>query len=186
MSLDFHDPLSVGSEISRTSDLGSSINVKRPDRLDSLLNIRKIVVVGSSGTGKTTVVNAVRDVDGVYVPKRSLTRPPRENDDLVENGHVTPERFSELVEAGEIAVYWTRKMEGDRTERYGFVPTSPDDGVVTVFSGNNALYNNRVSINPEGVLDDDTVWVGVYASVDTLVARLKARSPEMFCRMLIL
>jgi len=179
MPLDSYDPLSVGSEISRTSDLGHSIDVKRPDRLDSLLNIHKVVVVGSSGTGKTTVVNAARDVDGVHVPKRFLTRPPRANDDFTENGHLTPDQFSDGIDSGEIAVYWTRNMEGDRTERYGFVPTSPEDGVVTVLSGNNALYNNRVSINPDGVLDDETVWVGVYASVETLIARLEARSPDM-------
>lgn len=75
------------------------------------------------------------------IPKRIITRPQRQADNLVENKFRSLDEFREMVARGEIGMHWVRKMEGTRTEQYGFLPVEPD--AIPVYSANNAVINNK-------------------------------------------
>lgn len=127
------------------------------------------------------VVDAIRQsylaLQGlIEVPKRYITRPQRAKDNIVENAFVTPEEFQAKAEGGEIGLYWIRKMEGDREERYGFHRTVGD--AIPVYSGNNALYNNPESVRPEDMLKN-ALMLGVYAPDEVRKERLVSRSPDL-------
>jgi len=148
--------------------------------LEQLETVQNIVVVGSSCVGKTTKVAHLRDVfqgsSKVKVAQRYITRPQRLNDDVIENKFVTAEEFDEHIAQGIINFSWSRKMEGTRVERYGF---SIIQNKLTVLSGNNALYANRESIAPAGILEKDTLWIGVYAPDVVRIDRMMRRSPDL-------
>ena len=85
--------------------------------------IESVIVMGESGTGKTTLVNALRVAletdasldDRLTIPKRIITRPRRKNDDLIENMFVTPRRFDDLIARGAVSLHWERELEGTKT-----------------------------------------------------------------------
>lgn len=158
-----------------------SIRVQNQDKFEALEQIDSVVVVGSTCAGKSVVVDAIRQsylaMHGVIeVPKRYITRPQREKDNVVENAFVTPEEFEAKAASGEIGLHWIRKMEGDRQERYGF--QSATENVLSVYSGNNALYNNPDSVRPEGILKN-ALLLGVYAPDEVRKERLVGRSPDL-------
>ncbi len=144
------------------------------------MNVNSIIVVGSSGSGKTTLVNGLRVseyADKVVVPRRYITRPERQGDDLVENIHVTKEVFEQKLKAGEIDPAWTRELENGRLEQYGFVPVEPSDNRLRIYSGNNAFLRD---INPSvaKILDSAKVVVCM-AQPEKRTSRLGDRSPDM-------
>ena len=156
----------------------------RTENLDTLEKIDAIIFVGSSFTGKTTLVDAVRDaiaqdpqtLDRLSVPKRIITRPQRQKDNLLENDFRSPTEFATMVQNGEVGLHWVRKMEGTRTESYGFLP--PESGTIPVYSANNAIVNNRESINPNDLLEK-SLLIAVYAPEDIRKHRLFDRSPDL-------
>ncbi len=143
-------------------------------------SIHSIIIVGSSGSGKTTLVNGLRIseyANKVVVPRRYITRPERQGDDLVENIHITKEDFEQKLQAGEIDPAWTRELENGRLEQYGFVPVEPGDNRLRIYSGNNAFLRD---INPSvaKVLESAKVVVCM-AQPEKRTSRLGDRSPDM-------
>lgn len=158
-----------------------SIRIQDDQRLKDVHKIDSVAIVGSTCSGKSTVVDAIRHAVAlkglVDVPMRYITRPKRGQDNTIENAHLDQVEFQEKVDNGDVGVHWVRKMEGDREERYGFHRTSSDR--LAVYSGNNALYDNPRSIKPEGALQN-TLMIGMYAPDDVRENRLRQRSPDLF------
>src|ERR1700722_3442378 len=101
-----------------------------------------LVVVGSSGTGKTTAVNGLRIpqyADRLVIPHRYITRPQRAGDDLTENSHLSHRAFELNARAGIFSPHWQRILEDERVERYGFDTVAPKDTRLKVYSANNAF-----------------------------------------------
>jgi ribose 1,5-bisphosphokinase PhnN len=135
-------------------------------------------VVGATCAGKTTLVDAVRAaaLPGVTVPPRFVTRPPRAGDHPAETVARTPAAFDDDVAGGAIDVHWTRRLEADRVERYGFAPVPPD--TLPVYSANNAILD---ALGPAAALCARALIVGVIAPDALRAERLRARSPDL-CR----
>lgn len=156
----------------------------RRSNLAMLADIESIIFVGSSFVGKTTLVDVTReaikenpDIFGKFrIPKRIITRPQRQNDNLVENEFRTLDEFREMVARGEIGMHWIRKMEGTRTEQYGFLPV--EQGTVPIYSANNAVINNREGVDPNSLLEKSLI-VAIYAPEDIRRKRLFERSPDL-------
>lgn len=156
----------------------------RPENLKKLKQFLGAIFVGSSLVGKTTLVDTLREAmksdarlsTTFEIPKRVITRPQRENDNLNENQFVTTEEFDELVRSGEIGFHWERKMEGNRVERYGFL--RGDSNKIQILSGNNAIINNRESIIPQASAEH-ALLIGVYSPEDVRRERMIQRSPDL-------
>ena len=169
-------------QLLKDSDL-DSLRV-RTGNLEALEQINAVIIVGSSFTGKSTLVDAIRDVTvqdpqtfgRLSVPKRMITRPQRQNDNLVENDFRSPAEFTTMVQNGEVYLHWVRKMEGTRTESYGFL--SPEPGTIPVYSANNAIINNKESVNPNSLLGRSLI-IAVYAPESIREYRLFDRSPDL-------
>ena len=139
----------------------------RRRNLDMLEDIESIIFVGSSFVGKTTLVDVTReainedlDTFGQFrIPKRIITRPQRQNDNLVENEFRTLDEFRGMVAKGETGMHWVRKMEGTRTEQYGFLPVEP--GTIPIYSANNAVINNRKSVEPNSLLEKSLILINL-------------------------
>jgi ribose 1,5-bisphosphokinase PhnN len=149
-----------------------------PDNLKTLSEVRSILVVGPSNSGKTTMVNMMRDmVDGVFeVPKRILTRPMRENDDLNENKFVDVDEFKRLTKGG---LAWNRNAGEGTTEWYGFPPAS--EGKIAIYSANSSILESDaevVSADPD--FFSHTLIVYVNAPIEVLEERMHRRSPDLF------
>lgn len=101
--------------------------------------IDSLIVVGSTCSGKTGLVRALRDFygDRLIIPLRYITRPQRQNDDLVENRPVPNEVFQDLLDKKLIDVWWKRSMEGDRVELYGFATAENPKNKLRIYSANN-------------------------------------------------
>ncbi len=140
-------------------------------------SIQGIMIVGSTCSGKSTTVDVIRKLSKtVIVPKRVITRPQRLNDNLLENIFSSKDQFTKMIRNNEIGLHWTRKMEGSREEQYGFESVPPDKFVV--YSGNNALYNNKESVKPKETFSKH-IYVGIYAPDEVRKQRLLSRSPDM-------
>lgn len=169
-------------DILESGDL-SSIRL-RTRNLEKLKRISDVIFVGSSLVGKTTLVDAVRNamktdetLASIFqIPKRVITRPQRANDNLVENQFVTADEFEEMVQRGDIGMHWVRKMEGNREERYGFFGI--DKSKIPIFSGNNAIINNKGSVMPPDLLEQSLI-IAVYSPDDLRDERMQQRSPDL-------
>ena len=140
--------------------------------------IDAVVVVGPSGAGKTTLVDAIRaaNLPGVDIPVRYVTRPPRAGDGPLETIHLSPEQFDEGVRGGEIALHWVRMLEAGRKIRYGF--RAPRPGALAVLSANSAILFPAAELDPADALARALV-VGVAAPPHVCKARLARRSPDL-------
>lgn len=142
----------------------------------------KIVIAGASGVGKTTLVNAIRRHplcldENIIVPQRLITRPRRDNDDLLENRHVSADLFQKKIRNDELAIYWTRKLEEDRIEKYGFEYNM--NRSLSVYSCNNALFTHE---NCNDLIKEwlsGAIVLGVFAPDEVREGRLLKRSPIM-------
>jgi ribose 1,5-bisphosphokinase PhnN len=139
-----------------------------------------LVVVGSSGTGKTTVVNGLRIpqyADQVVIPHRYITRPPRIDDDLTENSHLSHAAFDLNARAGIFSPHWQRILEDERVEKYGFDTVAPKNTRLRVYSANNAFLRD-LNETVQSVLAKGLV-VMLQAETDFREQRLGLRSPDM-------
>lgn len=139
-----------------------------------------ITVVGPSFVGKTTLVNGLRGeeyADRLVIPKRFISRPPRKNDSLIENIHVSPEDFRLGALQGKIRPYWMRYLEDNRRVDYGFEPVDEDDDRLPIFSANNAFLRDvNESVRP--IIASGLVVV-VKAEHERRTSRMQKRSPDM-------
>lgn len=146
-------------------------------------NIKRIFIIGSSGVGKTSLVNFLKSypdlADKVHVPLRYITRPARQNDDLQENRHVDYEIFQELVDKDEINIHWQRDLGGNQYERYGFA--SIHGNKMPLYSANMALVKADNAIAPSDILEN-SLLIGVYLPEDKRIERFSARSPDVMQR----
>jgi GTPase SAR1 family protein len=143
-------------------------------------NFESIVIVGSSGSGKTTLVDGLRGHkyrDKLIIPRRHITRPEREGDNLAENTHTNKEEFARKVGASLIYPYWTRPLNDGRLEQYGFDAVGLDDGRLRVYSANNAFMRDK---NPSviSVLEKSLVVVAM-SGLESRARRLQMRSPDI-------
>jgi len=165
-----------------SSDL-DSIRLRK-NNLEKLKHISDVIFVGSSLVGKSTLVDAIRGamekdekLSSVFqIPKRVITRPQRANDNLVENKFATVDEFEDMIQRGEVGLHWVRKMEGDREEKYGFLST--DKNKIPIFSGNNAIINNKESVMPPDLLKHSLI-IAVYSPDDLRGERMQQRSPDL-------
>lgn len=145
--------------------------VRIQDKFRDLSRISAVVVIGSSGAGKTTLVNHVkRSYEWIESPLRYITRPIRKNDDTSENAHLPLTEFLEKTENGEISLHWVRQMVG-KVEQYGFAKADP--AKFTMYSGNNAIVDRITELGLDTIL-----IIGIYAPDDQRRSRLQARSPD--------
>jgi ribose 1,5-bisphosphokinase PhnN len=143
-------------------------------------NLESIIVVGSSGAGKTTLVNGVRSfgfANKVVVPRRYITRPRRTGDDLIENSHLNVDEFQNRVSEGRIWPFWSRELEAGRIESYGFRPVDEGDDRLRVYSANNAFLRDQ-NESVFSVLQDSLIVVAM-ARPEARRTRLGDRSPDM-------
>lgn len=156
------------------------------ENLKELKDINAVVVVGPSGAGKSTLVDVVRDwinenslSETFAVPRRIVSRPQRENDNLIENDFAsTPEEFDKKTQGG---IRWQRKMdlkEDGRIEQYGFEPVP--EGVIPIYSANLAFLSENSGL--EGMDPDfrnKSLIVYVNALSHIRYDRLVERSPDI-------
>jgi len=142
--------------------------------------IESVVIVGSSATGKSTLVDSLRKPeydDRVVIPNRYITRPPRLNDNTSENTHISHAQFQDGVERGVIVPYWMRPMGESRRERYGFNIVADNDDRLRIYSANNAFLRHP-NDSTRSVLETGLVVV-VAAQTAVRDRRLNERSPDM-------
>lgn len=150
------------------------------EKLVSAMQVKSVFVVGSSASGKTTLVNGLRSPayrHRVVVPRRFVTRTGRRDDDPSENLHLSHTRFQSRVDAGEIHPYWHRTLEHGRTERYGFESIDKTNHRLRVYSANNALLRD-INASVREVLET-AILIIVTTRHATREARLSAKDmPE--------
>ena len=159
------------------------------EKLAGLGRIDSVVIVGPSGAGKSTAVDAARtwtQSEGVsgnfFVPQRVVSRPPRLNDNLVENRFAsTPQEFEEMTRGG---IQWDRKMDleaAGRIEHYGFGPVP--ENAIPIYSANNAFLAPDAHLS--GVAPDfneHALVMCVYAFPHIRAERLTKRSPDIMTK----
>lgn len=146
--------------MSYLNDLVDNTNVLRGKNERSLpAKPQAVIIVGSSGAGKTTLVNFIKNETDlvekgiVTVPKRFITREKRDGDDLDENKHVTWDVFLAGTMDGTIPVFWERNLGGEKKERYGF-ESVPDSSSITLYSANNAMVEPGSGLSPTNLLEN--------------------------------
>lgn len=156
---------------------------RRPDNLVALEAIDRIVLVGSTCVGKSTLEQAIRAASlehpllrgKISVPQRVATRPQRSDDgDMY---FCTPDKFHKMVLSDELGLHGVKIMEGGRQEPYGYL--KPTEGTLPIFFANNQTLRHRVSVRPDGILADALIIL-IYAPDQIRAARLRERSPELF------
>jgi ribose 1,5-bisphosphokinase PhnN len=139
--------------------------------------MRKILVAGSSGSGKSSSVDSLRGRPDVIIPMRFVDRGEREKDNKLENTHVSRDVFRLMVKQGEIVHAWERNLGPERgIVHYGFAPIEDHDGLVAVYSGNNALLRSRIG---RRLMSNGAIPAVVAAPRWMRAQRLARRSPDL-------
>jgi ribose 1,5-bisphosphokinase len=130
---------------------------------------RLVLVVGPSGAGKDTLINAARSLcagdPAIVFARRVVTREASAAED---NLSVTPAEFERLETAGDFALCW--RAHG---HAYG-LPRSLDDDIR---AGRTVVANvSRMVIEPARSAYADVVVVLITAPAEVLAARIAARA----------
>lgn len=190
------EKITPNQELLNFLEHSKSFEIKNRQKILNLEYPRIVAFIGSSASGKTHTINSLREFansNGIQIPPRYITRPTRLNEDTAENQNISKEEFNELTPIfhtfdpdaygswkraqyeSENLINWTRKMEGDREEQYGFEkqPYYLKDSL-QILSANNDLAR-------QGVLSDrkDAIVIGVYTPDEIRAERIKLRSPDL-------
>lgn len=143
--------------------------------------LKGVIIVGSSCSGKTTLINTISNSElcrsgKLSVPLRYTTRAKRKNDSPGENSYVSKEVFARMIRKSQLLFYWKKRFDSLREERFGFARLPA--GSLPVYSGNNGLLYNKDSIYPSGILDS-MLLIGIYAPDEVRKERLLKRSPDL-------
>ena len=178
-----YEDLTIGLRLAQLIEEANLRSVKiRKQNLSRLRELQSIIITGSSFVGKSTLVDILRSdtnlmtSEGIIIPKRVITRPQRENDNLIENQFCSVQEFDELVRRGMITLSWVRNMEGSRKEKYGFLAENKLG--LPVYSANNAIITNKEYLYPIDILSR-SLLVAVYAPESIREKRLARRSPDL-------
>lgn len=143
-----------------------------------MAKIDSLIVVGSTCSGKTGLVRSLRDIYGerLIIPLRYITRPQRQNDDLVENRPVPNEVFQDLLDKSLIDVWWKRAMEGNRVELYGFETVENPKNKLRIYSANNDILRDE-----QAYLENIGSYkvLAIKADHKVRARRLQERSPDL-------
>lgn len=169
------------SEMLKVGEMGSIKKGKAP--LETLREIQKVVFVGSSCAGKSTIEKAVRVAaladsrlrELVSIPKRVVTRNPRPDDE--DMSYCTAEDFQRKLEAGDLGLYGVKIMERGRLEPYGY--SQPRKGTLPIYFANNQTIRNSSSLLPQDFLEGALTGV-IYAPDHVRETRMRTRSPQLF------
>ncbi len=153
------------------------------EKLLRLQSVKRIILVGSSGVGKSTLQQITQsalqqdqELGGkMSLPKRVITRDPRD-DDSDEVVHKTPEEFSGMVDRGELGLYGVKFMEKGRKEGYGYL--KPEEGKIPIYFANNGVLKNPETVKPEDIFEDALI-INIYAPDIVRVERVRRRSPQL-------
>ena len=159
----------------------SAVSIGAKALVGELSSFKSVAVVGSSCSGKTTLINEIRKdklyrLGKVAVPLRYITRPKRKNDLIDENIYISQKEFLKKVKMSQIYFRWKKRLDSRREEMFGF--NLPVSGTMPVYSGNNGLLYNKDTVYPRGILDT-MIFVGVYAPDEVRKERLFIRSPDL-------
>jgi len=159
----------------------STVSIGAKPLVGNLSLFKSIAVVGSSCSGKTTLINEIKKftlcrTTKVVVPLRYITRPKRKNDIPDENIYISRKEFLKKVKSSQIYFRWKKKLDSTREEMFGFKPVIA--GTMPVYSGNNGLLYNNDTVYPRGILDT-IIFVGIYAPDKVRKKRLFMRSPDL-------
>ena len=144
--------------------------------------ISGIIIVGSSCTGKSTFVNYIRGSNlyknnKIAIPKRYITREKRQNDDCVENIHISQDAFLEHVRKGVINIHWSRDLGRSQYEKYGFEKKSG----FSIYSANNAILQDNCNLSPKNLLSNSLV-IALFVPDEERINRMRNRSPDFFTK----
>jgi ribose 1,5-bisphosphokinase PhnN len=176
-----HSGLSLLEELATQCSFTDSSTEIRIQRIEEIAQITGVIVVGSSGSGKTTFVNKIKQaielsaLPPALFPPRLTTRPPRQNDDYNENQFVSDADFDRLVTSSILDAYWSRDLGSNSEFRYGFLATQANRP--RIFSANNALL-----LQPDaGVrsLLQQSVVIQLFSPRYVRASRLGTRSPDI-------
>lgn len=188
--------ISPNQELLKFLEHSKSFEIKNRQKILNLEYPRIVAFIGSSASGKTHTINSLREFasqNGIQIPPRYITRPKRLNEDPTENKNISKEDFSELTPLfythdpdaygswkrdqyeSEHLINWSRKMEGDREEQYGFEkqPYYLKDSL-QILSANNDFARHDVVSNRK-----DAIVIGVYTPDKIRAERIKLRSPDL-------
>jgi ribose 1,5-bisphosphokinase PhnN len=144
---------------------------------ESVASAGYIAVVGSSGTGKTTLLRALRSSKCAdkydFIPRFS-TRLRRVDDDPFETIVIADPSFDALSKGGALAVEWARALPDGRRHRYG-LPWSVDSSP-KVFCANVeflAAFDELLMPSAKCLI------IEVWTPREIRLRRLLQRSPEL-------
>jgi ribose 1,5-bisphosphokinase PhnN len=158
-----------------------SLEIKNPRLWDQLSTISSIVIIGSTCTGKSTMVNVLRESQlandkKIIIPRRYVTREARPDDDPRENIYLTNQELEDLQSRDEIGINWKKPTKNGEFEYRAFEKVTSK--ALPVYFGNIEIFHNKDSIKPTGALDN-ALYIAVYAPDSVRQERLLQRSPEL-------
>ncbi|MDR1546313.1 MAG: phosphonate metabolism protein/1,5-bisphosphokinase (PRPP-forming) PhnN [Deltaproteobacteria bacterium] len=124
-----------------------------------------VYVMGPSGAGKNALLDAVRDVEGVTVAVREVTRPAEPGE-----RSLSPAEYEEALAAGRFVLHWRCHGLGYGLGRRELEPLKA--GQIVVVNGSRAHLPQALKIFP----DLQPVLIG--CRPEELAARLKRRGRE--------
>jgi ribose 1,5-bisphosphokinase PhnN len=152
------------------------------EKLINLQSVRRVIVVGSSGVGKSTLERYVRHLKAygsgaLHVPTRHATRPPRSDDASTNLQHLTEQEFRKLCSQHKFGLYGSKYGVNKSLNYFGF--EKPSRGTFPVYFANNGVVKNPELVRP-ATFTEDSLIIAIHAPERLRKKRLKRRSPHYF------